>query len=190
MCAVVCVQAVSVRLCLYLARLLWGGGGTGSAAWRDWSPLTAWGPYGAQDWGQCTQTVHTHVNGPCYIFTYDILYMYKYLLIHWVQGVLLRGAPSHPFYVGLISLSHAPAYLISMSTQNHMWFWGSPIWGLLRFLGLRLRVWIPSFFIARGRGTCQDKGTKTKEEALVKQQRLSRLMRKTFLIRGGQDIYF
>lgn len=35
---------MSVRLCLYLARLLCGGGGTGSAAWRDWSPLTTWAP--------------------------------------------------------------------------------------------------------------------------------------------------
>lgn len=47
MCAVVCVQAVRVRLRLYLARLLCGGGGTGSAARRDGSPLTARGPCGA-----------------------------------------------------------------------------------------------------------------------------------------------
>lgn len=47
-CAVVCVQAVSLRLCLYLARLVCAGGGTGSAAWCNWSPLTAWSPCGAQ----------------------------------------------------------------------------------------------------------------------------------------------
>lgn len=46
-CAVVWVQAVSVRLRLYLARLLCGGGGTGSAARRDGSPLAARGPCGA-----------------------------------------------------------------------------------------------------------------------------------------------
>lgn len=41
---VVCVQAVSLRLCLYLARLVCGGRGAGSAAWCYWSPLNAWSP--------------------------------------------------------------------------------------------------------------------------------------------------
>lgn len=54
--AVVCVQAVSLRLRLYLTRLLCGGGGAGSAAGCDWSPLAAWGPCGAHGWGHHTGT--------------------------------------------------------------------------------------------------------------------------------------
>lgn len=40
----VCVQAVILWFCLYLARLLCSGGGSRSAAGCDWSPLTAWSP--------------------------------------------------------------------------------------------------------------------------------------------------
>lgn len=42
-CAVV-VQAVVFRFCLYLPRLLCGGGGGGarSVVWCHWSPLAAW----------------------------------------------------------------------------------------------------------------------------------------------------
>lgn len=44
MCAVVCVQAVGLRLCLYLPWLLRGAGDSWSAARCDRGPLTAWSP--------------------------------------------------------------------------------------------------------------------------------------------------
>lgn len=47
--AVVCVQAVGVGLRLYRPRLLGGGGGPGSAAGRDVSPVTARGPCAAPE---------------------------------------------------------------------------------------------------------------------------------------------
>lgn len=107
--AVVCVQAMSLRLCLYLTRLLCGSGGAGSAAGRDWRPLATWSPCGAHSWGHYTGTVQKKKK---------------------TQAIVASSQ-----------------YLIKPS---------SPVWDLLRFLGLRLRVWIPSFFMARGRGTCWD----------------------------------
>lgn len=71
--AVVCVQAVSLWLRLYLARLLCGGGGTGSAAGCDGSPLAAWSPCGTQNRGHHLCTASTHMNGPCDIlFTHTL----------------------------------------------------------------------------------------------------------------------
>lgn len=68
---VVCVQAVSLRLRLYLARLLCSGGGTGSAAGCDGSPLTAWSPCGAQNRGHHLCMCMTHMTGLCdTIFTH------------------------------------------------------------------------------------------------------------------------
>lgn len=136
-CAVVCVQAVSVRLCLYLARLLCGGRGTGSAARCDWSPLAAWGPCGAQNFSH-SQTAYTsewtllHIHvyprvNNCSFIWWDESWMdFKWRLC-FLDKMCLKGITPH----------------------------SSPVWDLLRFLGLRLRVCIPSFFIARGRATCK-----------------------------------
>lgn len=70
-CAVVCVQAVILWLCLNLTKLIGGGGsgggsgGAGSAAGCDWSPLTALSPCGGQSRGHRTCTASIHLSEPC-----------------------------------------------------------------------------------------------------------------------------
>lgn len=94
------------------------------------------------------------------------------LLLWLLNRICFRSNKPH-------KVEQRPLYLIRLQNTHflcshfvcvvkHVPVWSSPVWDLLRFFGLRLRVWIPSFFIARGRGTCQD--IKTKEKPLVRQQ--------------------
>lgn len=84
---------------------------------------------------------HTHVNGPFCIFTSALVFN-TCSFIWWEESRI-------DFKWRL--------WLLNKMCLKRITPHSSPVWDLLRFLGLRLRVCIPSFFIARGRATCKSR---------------------------------